>query len=185
MSIVYHLLVEYSRYLLHCCGKGILGCSIKQNSIVLSIKREYLGPISTFLRGHTHTQFRTLLDLVVVDYPLRRDRFELTYVFLSTIRNTRLFLKTSMSTLSSIQSLSTQYASALWFEREAWDLFGVYFKNNLDLRRLLTDYGFEGHPFRKDFPLSGYVELRYDENQKRIVSEFIEISQEYRSFDFL
>lgn len=138
-----------------------------------------------FLYEHTNTQFKILLDLVVIDYPLRKERFEVVYIFLSTSRNSRLLVKTQLTALSAISSITQYYSAACWFEREAWDLFGVFFVNNFDLRRILTDYGFEGHPFRKDFPLSGYMELRYDENQKRIISEFVEISQEYRYFDFL
>lgn len=183
--LVYYLLVQYSQYLLSSCLKSISQVVIKHNVITLRVVKDSLVPLCIFLRGHTNTQFRTLLDIVVVDYPFRKERFEITYVLLSVARNTRLLLKTSVTTFSGIQSIVAYYASASWFEREAWDLFGVYFINNMDLRRLLTDYGFEGHPFRKDFPLSGYVELRYDENQKRILTDFIEISQEYRHFDFL
>lgn len=182
---VSHLLVNYSQYLTQCCVKSIRKIQIKQNLITLSIFKADLLAFCSFLKKHTNTQFKTLLDIVVVDYPLRRERFEVIYVFLSISRNTRLLVKSQLSVLSSIVSITKHYSAAGWFEREAWDLFGVFFTNNFDLRRILTDYGFEGHPFRKDFPLSGYVELRYDENQKRIISEFLEVSQEYRHFDFL
>lgn len=141
--------------------------------------------LCAFLKKHTNAQFKMLLDIVVIDYPLRKERFEVVYVFLSVHRNSRLVVKCQLTALSALASISQYYSAASWFEREAWDLFGVFFLNNFDLRRILTDYGFEGHPFRKDFPLSGYVELRYDENQKRIISDFVEVSQEYRHFDFL
>lgn len=179
------LLVNYSQYLTQCCLKSVIKVQIKQNFITLYILGEYLLPLCTFIKNHTNTQFKILLDIVVVDYPLKKERFELIYVFLSISRNTRLLLKSRLTSLSAISSITQCYSAACWFEREAWDLFGVFFINNFDLRRILTDYGFEGHPFRKDFPLSGYIELRYDENQKRIISEFVEISQEYRHFDFL
>lgn len=184
MSVA-HLLVKYSKYLTHCCFTGITKVQIKQNFITLNILKESLLYICAFLKNHTNTQFKTLLDIVVVDYPLRKERFEIVYIFLSVARNTRILIKSKLTTLSAISSITQYYSAAGWFEREAWDLFGVFFINNFDLRRILTDYGFEGHPFRKDFPLSGYVELRYDENQKRIISEFVEVSQEYRHFDFL
>lgn len=182
---VSHLLLNYSQYLIQCCTKSISKIQIKQNLITLNIFKIDLIALCIFLKNHTNAQFKTLLDIVIVDYPLRRERFEIIYVFLSVSRNTRLLVKSTLSVLSSIASITHYYAVAGWFEREAWDLFGIFFTNNFDLRRILTDYGFEGHPFRKDFPLSGYVELRYDENQKRIISEFVEVSQEYRHFDFL
>lgn len=181
---VNHLLTNYSQYLAQCCPKSVLSVQIKQNMVTLNILKESLYTLCFFLKKHTNTQFKTLLDIVIVDYPRKRDRFEVIYVFLSIARNSRLLVKSWVSTLSSLVSITPHYSAAGWFEREAWDLFGVFFINNFDLRRILTDYGFEGHPFRKDFPLSGYVELRYDENQKRIIAEFLEVSQEYRYFDF-
>lgn len=183
--ILNQLLIKYSQYLLKSCYKGIINIYIKHNIITLFIFKKYLVSICNFLKNHTNSQYKTLLDIVIIDYPLREERFEVIYLLLSTTRNARLVLKTRLTALSSIFSITNLYSVASWFEREAWDMFGIFFINNFDLRRILTDYGFEGHPFRKDFPLSGYVELRYDENQKRIISEFLEISQEYRYFDFL
>jgi len=183
--IVNQLLVKYGQYLSRSCLKGISIVKFKQNLISLIIYKESLIYICNFLKNHTNTQYKTLIDITVVDYPLKKNRFEIIYVLLSPLRNTRLLVKTQLTVLSSICSITKYYSVATWFEREAWDTFGVFFIGNYDLRRILTDYGFEGHPFRKDFPLSGYVELRYDENQKRIISEFVEISQEYRHFDFL
>ena len=179
------LLVKYTQYLVRCCLKSIIRVYVQHNIISLIIFKENILLICAFLKNHTNTQFKTLLDIVVIDYPLKKERFEVVYVFLSINRNTRLLVKCQLTALSALASVTQHYSAACWFEREAWDLFGVFFINNFDLRRILTDYGFEGHPFRKDFPLSGYVELRYDENQKRILSDFVEVSQEYRHFDFL
>ncbi len=179
------LLTKYSQYLLNNLLKGISKIQIKQNSLVLTIFTNYLPFICEFLKNHTNTQYSTLIDIVVIDYPLKTKRFEVVYSLLSIPHNKRVFLKCYLPTLPAIHSITSIYSVASWFEREAWDMFGIFFLNNFDLRRILTDYGFEGHPFRKDFPLSGYVELRYDENQKRIISEFLEVSQEYRHFDFL
>jgi NADH:ubiquinone oxidoreductase subunit C len=127
---------------------------------------------------------KSLMDVFAVDYPSRLDRFEINYNLLSLRFNFRVLVKTFTSEIKPIQSVSFLYNSALWLEREIWDLFGVYFLNHADLRRILTDYGFEGFPFRKDFPLSGYVELRYDDSEKRLVMEPIELTQEFRHFDF-
>lgn len=185
MTSTIQLLTHYGLYLLKSCSKGMKNFSSVQNLITLHVYNKSLHFIINFLKHHTNTQYQTLIDLIVVDYPKRVERFEVTYVLLSTFRNNRLLVQCSLSSLAPLYSLTTYYSAAAWFEREAWDLFGIFFINNFDLRRILTDYGFDGHPFRKDFPLSGYIELRYDENQKRILSEVVEISQEYRYFDFL
>lgn len=185
MTSVIHLLTQYGLYLKKSCSKGIKAISISHNLITLHFFKKYLQYLVPFLKEHTNTQYQTLIDLVVVDYPKKLKRFTITYVFLSISRNTRLHIQSELTSLESLHSITTSYAAASWFEREVWDLFGLFFINNFDLRRILTDYGFEGHPLRKDFPLSGYLELRYDENQKRILAERVEISQEYRSFDFL
>jgi NADH/F420H2 dehydrogenase subunit C len=137
-----------------------------------------------FLRDNTNCQFRTIIDICVVDYPERTNRFEVVYNLLSVKYNIRLRVKTSVNEITPVDSITPIFKGANWFEREAWDLYGVFFSGHPDLRRILTDYGFEGHPMRKDFPLSGYVEVRYDEVQKRVVCEPIELSQEYRDFNF-
>lgn len=137
-----------------------------------------------FLRDHTNCQFKTLTDLCIVDYPERNARFEVVYNLLSYQYNTRIRVKTTVDEVTPLESASTLFKAANWWEREAWDLYGVFFSNHPDLRRILTDYGFEGHPLRKDFPLSGYLEVRYDETQGRVVCEPLEFSQEFRSFDF-
>jgi NADH-quinone oxidoreductase subunit C len=126
-----------------------------------------------------------LMELCGVDYPEREDRFDIVYCLLSLTLNQRVKVKIQTNTSSAVPSVANVYSAANWWEREAWDLFGIYFSDHPDLRRILSDYGFEGHPLRKDFPLTGYVELRYDDEQKRVVYEPVKLSQEFRNFDFL
>uniref|UniRef100_A0A060DE81 NADH dehydrogenase [ubiquinone] iron-sulfur protein 3 n=1 Tax=Tetraphis pellucida TaxID=37420 RepID=A0A060DE81_9BRYO len=136
------------------------------------------------LKYHSNTRFEVLIDICGVDYPSRKQRFEVVYNLLSIQYNSRIRVQTSVDEITPICSAVSIFPSAGWWEREVWDMFGVYFSNHPDLRRILTDYGFEGHPLRKDFPLSGYVEVRYDDSEKRVVSEPIEMTQEFRYFDF-
>nr|ACO50724.1 NADH dehydrogenase subunit 9 [Micromonas pusilla CCMP1545] len=136
------------------------------------------------LHKTTTLQFKVLVDVTAVDYPSRAKRFDVVYHLLSVQYNTRLRVKTMVDELTPVHSLTSLYPSANWFEREVWDMFGICFLHHPDLRRILTDYGFQGHPLRKDFPLSGYVEFRYDDSKKRVVAEPVELSQEFRYFDF-
>jgi len=124
------------------------------------------------------------LDITAVDYPTREKRFEVVYHLLSISLNTRIRVKVCLDDISSVSSIQSIYKSAGWFERETWDMFGIFFSNHSDLRRILTDYGFEGHPLQKDFPLSGYIEARYNETEKRVILEPIELSQDFRFFEF-
>uniref|UniRef100_A0A9L0I867 NADH dehydrogenase [ubiquinone] iron-sulfur protein 3, mitochondrial n=1 Tax=Equus asinus TaxID=9793 RepID=A0A9L0I867_EQUAS len=140
-------------------------------------------PVLTFLRDHSNAQFKSLADLTAVDIPTRQNRFEIVYNLLSLRFNCRIRVKTYTDELTPIESAVSVHKAANWYEREIWDMFGVFFANHPDLRRILTDYGFEGHPFRKDFPLSGYVELCYDDEVKRVVAEPVELAQEFRKFD--
>lgn len=140
-------------------------------------------PTITFLKDHTNAQFKSLADLTAVDVPTRQNRFEIVYNLLSLRFNSRIRVKTYADELTAIDSIVSVHIAANWYEREVWDMFGVFFFNHPDLRRILTDYGFEGHPFRKDFPLTGYVELRYDDEVKRVVAEPVELAQEFRKFD--
>ncbi len=126
-----------------------------------------------------------VLDVTAVDYPQRDERFEVVYHLLSLKHNQRIRVKLAAGEETPVPSVTEVFNSANWLEREAWDMYGIYFSGHPDLRRLLTDYGFEGHPLRKDFPLTGYVEVRYDEDQKRVVYEPVKLSQEFRSFDFM
>ena len=139
----------------------------------------------TFLRDDPSVLFKVMVDLCGVDYPDRPERFEVVYNLLSLKLNQRIRVKVTSDENSLVPSITGVYSAAGWFEREAWDLFGIYFADHPDLRRILTDYGFEGHPMRKDFPLTGYVEVRYDEEQKRVVYEPVKLKQEFRNFDFV
>ena len=126
-----------------------------------------------------------LTDLTAVDYPSREKRFELIYLFLSMTLNSRIIIKSSIKIEDKIESISSLYKSANWFERECYDLFGFYFINHPDLRRIMTDYNFEGHPLRKDFPLTGHTEVRYDDLEKKVVYEPVQLNQEFRNFDYM
>ena len=139
----------------------------------------------SFLRDDPKCRFTVLCDICGVDYPDRPERFDVVYNLLSLKLNQRIRLKVETDEEQPVPSAIGLFSAAGWLEREAWDLFGIYFADHPDLRRILTDYGFEGHPLRKDFPLTGYVELRYDEEQKRVVYEPVKLKQEFRSFDFL
>jgi len=144
-----------------------------------------LVSLLTMLRDNPQCQFNMLVDICGVDYPERTQRFEVVYNLLSLTNNLRIRVKVPTDEATAVPSVASIYRSAGWFEREAWDLYGIFFSDHDDLRRLLTDYGFEGHPMRKDFPLTGYVEVRYDEEQKRVVYEKVKLTQEFRTFDFL
>lgn len=156
---------------------------ITNGELIILANYKYIVQLLFFLKYHTLTQYKVLIDLCGVDYPTKTSRFEVVYNLLSISYNSRIRIKVPISQKSSIPSVTQIYSSANWAEREAFDLFGIFFTNHPDLRRLLTDYGFKGHPLRKDFPLSGYFEIRYDDEKKRIVSEPIEISQEFRKLN--
>jgi len=158
---------------------------ISHGELCVRVERASLAQVLGFLRDDTKCRFTVLCDICGVDFPDRALRFEVIYNLLSMSLNQRIRLKVQTDENSPLPSAIELYSSAGWWEREAWDLFGIYFAGNPDLRRILTDYGFEGHPLRKDFPLTGYVELRYDEEQKRVVYEPVRLQQEFRSFDFL
>ena len=138
-----------------------------------------------YLQKHTLCQFKSLIDITGVDYPDRKERFEVVYLLLSIRFGKRAAVKIKVDELTFVPSISKIFNAAGWYEREVYDLFGIIFKDNKDLRRILTDYGFQGHPLRKDFPVTGFTELRYDDEVKRIVSEPLELTQEYRTFDFI
>src|SRR3569623_747926 len=173
----------YIQSLISIAPRWITQLRVSKNEIVIYTKPEFVYALLTFFKKHTSTQYKVLVDICAVDYPSKEHRFEVVYNLLSVLYNSRIRIKTNVDEITPIRSVSDLYPSAGWYEREAWDLFGVYFSNHSDLRRILTDYGFEGHPLRKDFPLSGYTEVRYDDSEKRVVSEKIELSQEFRFFD--
>ncbi len=167
------------------CPQWVKKVIVQSNEVTLVLTHgKYLLPICQFLKNHSTTQFKMLVDVTAVDYPARSQRFEVVYHFLSLQQNQRLRVKVDLEEASSLDSVTSLYPSANWFERETWDMFGIYFLNHPDLRRILTDYGFEGHPLRKDFPLTGYVEFKYDETKKRVISEPVELAQQFRSFEF-
>jgi len=152
--------------------------------LIITTGPDHIIPVLTFLRDHTNTQYKVLTAISGVDYPEREQRFEVAYELLSLKYNHRIRVKVFVDEFSSIESAVSVYPAASWWEREVWDMYGVFFRNHPDLRRILTDYGFEGHPMRKDFPLTGYTEVRYDDVKKRVVSEPLELAQEFRKFDF-
>jgi NADH/F420H2 dehydrogenase subunit C len=149
----------------------------------LKTTSEQLWRLLFFLKYHTQSLYKQLIDLSFVDYIERKYRFEIYYNLLSITYNSRLVVTASVTESMPIDSVSSIFPSASWYEREAWDMFGVFFKNHPDLRRMLTDYGFKGHPLRKDFPMTGYIELRYDDFLKRVVYEEVSLAQEYRIFN--
>ena len=157
---------------------------LNQNSIVIYTDKNNLKFLLNFLKNHYSLQFKTLIGITAVDFPERKKRFELNYFLLSYKLNIRLLIKTSTNDVTPIESIADIYKGASWYEREVWDLFGVFFSNHDDLRRILTDYGFEGFPFRKDFPQTGFLEVRYDDEKKYVLYEPLELAQEFRSFDF-
>ena len=166
-------------------GEVISSTQIISGELVFNVTRESIVKVLTFLRDDVNCQFKMLMELCGVDYPEREDRFDIVYCLLSLTLNQRVRIKIQTNTRSAVPSVASVYSAANWWEREAWDLFGIYFSDHPDLRRILSDYGFEGHPLRKDFPLTGYVALRYDDEQKRVVYEPVKLSQEFRNFDFL
>jgi NADH-quinone oxidoreductase subunit C len=151
----------------------------------VTVKREALVTVMQTLRDDPELRLNQLIDICGVDYPDRAERFDVVYQLLSMAKNLRLRVKVTTDTRTPVPSLTELWPVAGWYERETWDCYGVLFDGNPDLRRILTDYGFDGHPFRKDFPLTGHVELRYSEEHKRVVYEPVKLAQDFRSFDFL
>jgi NADH-quinone oxidoreductase subunit C len=158
---------------------------IEGGSEILYTYTDKLRELLLELKNNEKLQYKVLTDVTAVDFVGRRERFEVIYNLLSLKYNSRIIVKVTISENQSLPSIADIYSSAVWYEREVWDMFGIYFDDSKDLRRILTDYGFEGHPLRKDFPLSGHVELRYDEEAKKIVYEPVVLPQEFRQFDFL
>jgi NADH-quinone oxidoreductase subunit C len=157
---------------------------IKHNQIYVEIDKVDLIDVTLFIKTNKDTKFRQLIDITVVDYPEQTNRFQMVYLFLSHEFNQRMILSYSINENEIISSLTSIFPAANWMEREVFDMYGVNFKNHPDLRRILTDYGFEGHPLRKDFPLTGHSEVRYSEEQKKVISEPVKLEQNYRNFDY-
>jgi NADH-quinone oxidoreductase subunit C len=157
---------------------------ILHDQLYLSIDSEDLTEVTLFLKTNKDTKFRQLIDITAVDYPEKNQRFKMVYLFLSHELNQRVLLSYFINENEVIPSLTKIFPSSNWMEREVFDMYGVKFKNHPDLRRILTDYGFEGHPLRKDFPLTGHTEVRYSEDEKKVVKEAVKLEQNYRNFDF-
>jgi NADH-quinone oxidoreductase subunit C len=163
----------------------VLGWDVAHGELTVAITPSSLVPFVEFLRNDRSCQFSTLVDITAVDYPGREARFDVVYHFLSMYQNHRIRVKFAVREDEMVPSITGLHPSAGWFEREVFDMFGIVFSGHPDLRRILTDYGFRGHPLRKDFPTTGYTEVRYDEAAKRVVYEPVSLVQEYRQFDFM
>ena len=157
---------------------------IRHDQLYINIDNEDLTDVTLFIKSNENTKFRQLMDVTVVDYPENAQRFKVVYLFLSHEFNQRIILSYLISENEVIPSLTSIYPAANWMEREVFDMYGVKFKDHPDMRRILTDYGFEGHPLRKDFPLTGHTEVRYSEELKKVISEPVKLEQNYRNFDY-
>lgn len=158
---------------------------IALGELTMHVSRENIAALTAFLRDDPRCQFTCLVDICGVDYPDRPKRFEVVYHLLSAKQNKRIRLKVETDEITPVPSVVGVFPAADWYEREAFDLYGIFFSGHPDLRRILTDYGFQGHPLRKDFPLTGFVEVRYNEDLKRVVYEPVKLQQEFRDFDFM
>lgn len=165
--------------------QAVTGFSVSNGELTVRAERDHIVDLMRLLISDAQCRFETLIDLAGVDYPERSERFEIVYHLLSMRLNQRIRIKLRADESALVPSIVDVHPCADWYEREAFDMFGVAFSGHPDLRRLLTDYGFEGHPMRKDFPLTGHVEVRYDDLEKRVVYEPVTLTQEYRDFDFL
>ena len=178
-------LEELGEYILGALPEMVSGVEVTHSELTIEVNWDAIVTVLSFLRDDSNCQFRQLMDICGVDYPGRERRFEVVYHLLSLRQNQRIRVKLSTDESTPVPSVTGVFSAAGWWEREAWDLYGILFSGHPDLRRILTDYGFEGHPLRKDFPLTGHVEVRYDDEQKRVVYEPVKLTQEFRSFDFL
>ena len=166
-------------------GASVIDYAVANDELAVTAKAADVVKVATFLRDDPACQFVCIIDITAVDLPSREQRFDVVYHFLSPRLNQRIRLKVATDETTPVPSLISVFRGADWYERETYDLYGVLFTGHPDMRRILTDYGFEGHPLRKDFPLTGFVEVRYDDEQKRVVYDKVALAQEFRSFDFL
>lgn len=178
-------LKDMADYVVERLADFVDGYEFAQDELVLKTTRKHIIRVLNFLRDDKECRCELLMDITAVDYPDRAERFEVVYNLLSLRHNHRIRIKLSAAEETLVPTATSIYSAAGWFEREIWDMYGILFEGHTDLRRILTDYGFDGHPQRKDFPLTGYVELRYDEELKRVVYEPVKLQQDFRSFDFL
>jgi NADH-quinone oxidoreductase subunit C len=177
-------LIELKEHIAAGLGDRLTETRIAYGELTIVVPREQIVPVLTYLRDNGRCQFEVLIDICGVDYPARERRFDVVYHLLSVRQNQRVRVSLETDETTPVPSVISVFPAANWYEREAYDMYGMPFSGHPDLRRLLTDYGFEGHPLRKDFPLSGYVEVRYDDEQKRVVYEKVRLTQEFRNFDF-
>jgi NADH-quinone oxidoreductase subunit C len=166
-------------------GESVTGCQVAHGELTVTAKATDIVKVATFLRDDPSCQFIAITDITAVDWPGREQRFDVVYHLLSPRLNQRIRVKAATDEVTPVPSLIDVFRGADWYERETFDLYGVLFSGHPDMRRILTDYGFEGHPLRKDFPLTGFVEVRYDDEQKRVVYDKVNLAQEFRTFDFL
>jgi NADH-quinone oxidoreductase subunit C len=176
---------ELSSYIAEMQPQLVESSEIEYGELTLTTAPENVIALLTFLRDDVQCGFISMIDICGVDWPAREKRFDVVYHLLSPRQNLRIRVKLMLAEDESVPTATSVYLGAEWFEREAWDLYGIPFAGHSDMRRLLTDYGFEGHPLRKDFPTTGFAEVRYDDNLKRVVYEPVQLRQEFRNFDFL
>lgn len=176
---------EFAEYIASKRGDAIIESRIAFGELTLTVVANEIVGVARFLRDDPRLAFVSIIDICGVDYPSREKRFDVVYHLLSPRQNVRIRLKLATDEATPVPSLTAVYPGADWYEREAYDFYGIRFTGHPDLRRILTDYGFEGFPLRKDFPLTGYVEVRYDDERKRVVYEPVRLAQQFRQFDFL
>ncbi|MDX2223681.1 MAG: NADH-quinone oxidoreductase subunit C [Rhodospirillaceae bacterium] len=176
---------EIGAFVAGAMPNDVIGFEVAGGELSIRAQRASIVKLLLLLRDDSNCQFTQLVDLCGVDYPDREDRFEIVYHLLGMKQNTRVRVKVATDEETPVPSVAGVFPCANWLEREVWDMYGVFFSDHPDLRRILTDYGFDGHPQRKDFPLTGYVEVRYDEGQKRVIYEPVKLTQDFRNFDFL
>ena len=178
-------LKDLNEFLLSNCSEDIISSVIEHSHLTITIVFSSLEKITSLMKINNVCQFRTLIDITAIDYPEQEERFCLVYHYLSMQQNIRIRIKSFVKEEQIVPSITNLFPSANWFEREVFDMYGILFSNHPDMRRILTDYGFQGHPLRKDFPTTGYLELRYDQERKKVVYEPVKLTQEYRRFDFM
>ena len=178
-------LAKFAEMIAGALPGAVVAHQVSHGELTVTAKVQDIVKVMTFLRDDERCQFISFIDVTAVDWPGRERRFDVVYHLLSPKQNRRIRVKVEADETTSVPSIIGVFPGADWFERETYDLYGVLFSGHPDMRRLLTDYGFEGHPLRKDFPLTGFVEVRYDDNEKRVVYEPVRLAQEFRNFDFL
>lgn len=178
-------LKDLGEYIISKNGDDVIDYKVAFNELTINARRDQIAKILGFLRDDAGCKFVQLTDVCGVDYPEREERFDVVYHLLSMHHNQRIRVKITTDEETTVPSVVNVFQSANWYERETWDMYGIMFDGHPDLRRLLSDYGFQGHPLRKDFPLTGYVEVRYSEEEKRVVYEPVKLAQEFRTFDFM